>query len=118
MGCCRCNETAPRPAQASAIDAGDRIDRQLAVDSPERFEIKAILRTIGETLETDDAAQRGEASGLSTGFEFNGARGHRLEIERRQTAAEEIDDAMATVDAEVLGSPDVGGLELKPPITT
>jgi hypothetical protein len=42
------------------IQPRDGLDRQLAVNLGEPFEVVAILRTVGEALESDDAAQPGD----------------------------------------------------------
>lgn len=46
-----------RVGRSGAVEAGDRVDGQIAVDLGEADEVVAITRPIGEALETNDAAQ-------------------------------------------------------------
>jgi hypothetical protein len=53
----------PAPADAaltSAVQAGDRLDGQLAVDFFEADQIVSIARSVSKALEGDDAAQTGD----------------------------------------------------------
>lgn len=58
-----------RLERGSAIEAWNRVDRQLAVDALEIFEVEAILPATSETLEADEGTQRGKGGGWPCSFD-------------------------------------------------
>ncbi len=53
-----------RAGRGSGIDPGDRLNRELAVEGLQLFEVPAILGTSRETLEADDATEARDTSRL------------------------------------------------------
>jgi len=63
-----------------------------------------ILAAPGETLEADEATQRSDADGVAAPGPFNGTVRDRPVVERRQTAAHDVDHAVATVYTQVVSA--------------
>jgi hypothetical protein len=69
-------------ASRSAVESGNRLDRELAVDGFELVEISAILRPAGKTLEADHAGQAGDLRLLICDLDPRGSLDDGVVVER------------------------------------
>ena len=68
----------------------------------ELFEIVAIPRSPRQALEADDAAKGGDSGRVTADLDAQRPLRDRVVVERRQTAAHDVDDAVATADTKVI----------------
>ncbi len=68
----------------------------------ELHEVIAIPRAVGQTLEAHNAAEISDACRLTVDINVHGALGDRIVIERWQPSTHDVDDAVATIDAQVV----------------
>jgi hypothetical protein len=81
------------------------------VDRFELAEVQLILQPAREALEADEAGQSGDGCLLTVDFEVLGGLGDGVIVQRREPSAHDVDDAVATVDAQVVGVGDILGRE-------
>ena len=81
----------------SAVEAGDRLDRKLAVERFEVGEILLVLWSCRQTLEANDAWQRCDANGLTIPNILHRALRDGGIVQRGEPSTHYVDDAMAAV---------------------
>lgn len=94
------------------IEAGDQLHGQVAMDRLQLFQIDSILRSSGKTLEADNARQGSDPNHLTLPLHSVCSIGNRVEVEGRRPTANDVDDAAATVYAQLLDTGDVVDREL------